>query len=184
MVNTFVQETDLAYDSRYYLTVPLLKYAIGTSRRYDRSLDWEENGAGSEDDVSRIREDDNAVTMAPGIRNGEDDARSEYDGAHDREDPSAEEPAALGRKQITPFAAEHAVEVKRLPYGPVTPMKVKPKQRAPKGGVNLRCPLALRRHTKCTIPRAMQYGDPLVMIDPKQPWRYGSAPLGNVRWCP
>ena len=155
VVNTFVQETDLAYDSRYYLTVPLLKYAIGTSRRYDRSLDWEENGAGSEDDVARIREDDNAVTMAPGIRNGEDDARSEYDGVHDREDPSAQK-EPRGTRKKTDYAVRrraHAVEVKRLPDGPVTSYKSQAEAACSEGwSKSTLSDWLCGRHTKCTIP--------------------------------
>ena len=154
-VNSLVQETDLAYDSRYYLTVPLLKYAIGTSRRYDRSLDWEESGAGSEDDVARIREDDNAVTMAPGIRNGEDDARAEYDGAHDREDPSAQK-EPRGTRKKTDYAVRrraHAVEVKRLPDGPVTPYESQAEAARSEGwSKSTLSDWLCGRHTKCTIP--------------------------------
>tara|TARA_B100001059_G_C17828831_1_gene583262 strand:- start:2103 stop:3290 length:1188 start_codon:yes stop_codon:yes gene_type:complete len=136
VVNSFVQETDLAYDSRYYLKVPLLKYATGTPRDlpgHNRSLEWEEygtqneeDGTGAEDDVARIEEDHGAhavTTMSPaattpgGVRNEEGGTRDNAVVSND----------ATIRKDLGDGDCHggkaNAVQVKRLPDGPVTPYK-------------------------------------------------------------
>ena len=115
VVNTFVQETNLAYDSRYYSKVPLLKYAAGTPRDlpgYNRSLHWEEEY---------------------GTRNGEDDDRNQID-------------CDIRRRA-------RAVQVKRLPDGPVTPYKSQSEAARSEGwSKSTLSDWLCGRHTKCTIP--------------------------------
>ena len=115
VVNTFVQETNLAYDSRYYSKVPLLKYAAGTPRDlpgYNRSLHWEEEY---------------------GTRNGEDDDRNQID-------------CDIRRRA-------RAVQVKRLPDGPVTPYESQAEAARSEGwSTSALSNWLCGKKTKCTIP--------------------------------
>ena len=115
VVNTFVQETNLAYDSRYYSKVPLMKYASGTPRYlpgYNRSLHWEEEY---------------------GTRNGEDDDRNQID-------------CDIRRRA-------RAVQVKRLPDGPVTPYESQAEAARSEGwSTSALSNWLCGKKTKCTIP--------------------------------